>query len=234
MKHLSNVVKKHKILKREEEFELVAAYKIPIKKTYDTLAKRFPQEEKETAKQFHNRIYELAKSSTLTKGNKYFSPGAARALDLLIKHNIRIILKYSRMAYLKESARKKGAPNLETYDHFVEGLLGFIHGLDKFDQTKVTKEGLPLRLGTYVFSWIKQSIRRGIQDKEATIRIPIHIHDQVDKLRRVFGQWCSEHPESLSPPPKQLAEIYNKVYPEEKMDEDTALDWVGILILLSL
>lgn len=219
MKYYSGVIKKHsRLLTREEEFEYISTYQAPIKKLEGELRHRFEKELTETTNQYNSRIKLMAKNLTLTKGSKYYSASAAKSLDKMVKHNLGLIMQHAKKATAKQAS--KNLMHLQEYDHFIEGLLGFIHALDKFDLTRKTEAGLTLKSSTYTTRWIRQNIRRGIQDHEDTIRIPIHIHDKIDKLRRVMGQWCSDHPDNLSPPPKQLAALYVERFIGEVMTEE--------------
>lgn len=196
-----------RLLTRDEEHELIGAYQKPIKELLELLVLKFPRVPPETPKQHQTRMLGLSMNLTLHKGTKYYNTTADRALTKLVNHNLRLIIKPAKAFYRKLKAKMDHTVHLDEWDLFVEGYLGFIHGLNKFDLSRVNKEGLPLKLSTYIVFWINQAIKRGIQDKERTIRIPIHIHDQIDRLKRIYGRACSASYDMTSPTPKELAAL---------------------------
>lgn len=136
---------------------------------------------------------------TQYKTNKAHSQDNKAALDKLIKHNLRLIFKFAK----KVSNEMKGT--LTTYDLIMAGVQGLIHALDKYDQTRLTDKGIPMKLSTYATWWIKQYIQRSCQDFSRSVRIPIHMHDLLQKICKAHGEYCSTHPDSLGPTPLILS-----------------------------
>jgi RNA polymerase primary sigma factor len=71
------------------------------------------------------------------------------------------------------------ASGVELPDRIQDGNLGLIHAAKKFDAT------LGYKFSTYATWWIRQAIDRGIADRGRLIRLPVHMHERVMKLRRV-------------------------------------------------
>jgi RNA polymerase primary sigma factor len=102
-------------------------------------------------------------ASQLKRGNK-----AAR--ERMIKANLRLVVK---IAY---DYANLGLPLLDLIN---EGNIGLMKAVERFNPKKGAK------LSTYAALWIKQSIRRALSNQSKTIRLPVHVVDQVHKLHRV-------------------------------------------------
>lgn len=102
---------------------------------------------------------------------KRSAAGDAAARQELIKSNLRLVASLAKHYYFQKCSM--------TYlDLIQEGNLGLMHAVDKFDYTK------GFRFSTYATWWIKQAITRSMADKARLIRIPVHLTEMVEKVKK--------------------------------------------------
>lgn len=100
--------------------------------------------------------------------------GDMAAKNALINANLRLVINIA-----KHYSRGKA---MDFLDLIQEGNLGLMKAVDKFDYTKGFK------FSTYATWWIRQSITRAIADQARTIRIPVHMVETINKMKRVQRQ----------------------------------------------
>ncbi len=108
--------------------------------------------------------------------------GDERAKRKLIESNLRLVMSITR------NYTRADVPLL---DLIQEGNLGLIRAVEKFDYK------LGFKLSTYATWWIKQAISRALAEQGRTIRLPVHVADQVrrvTKARRLLGQKLNRDP----------------------------------------
>jgi RNA polymerase primary sigma factor len=96
--------------------------------------------------------------------------GDMRAKQELVERNLRLVMSIAR-----PYSAASGVPLL---DLIQEGNVGLMRAVEKFDQTKGFK------LSTYATWWIKQAISRAIADQGRTIRLPVHVVDNLKRVRK--------------------------------------------------
>jgi RNA polymerase primary sigma factor len=99
--------------------------------------------------------------------------GDEEAKKKLIECNLRLVMSITR------NYTKAGVPLL---DLIQEGNLGLIRAVEKFDYK------LGYKLSTYATWWIRQAVTRALADQGRTIRLPVHVADQVRRLMRTRRQ----------------------------------------------
>ena len=117
---------------------------------------------------------------------------AAHAKREMIEANLRLVIKFAK----KSSNRGLG---LDFSDLVQDGNIGLMKAVDKFDYR------LGNKFSTYATNWIQQGISRSIADQARTIRIPVHMIDNIHKIQRASRQFM--HKYGRQPTAEELSKI---------------------------
>ena len=118
--------------------------------------------------------YKLNTAEKLTRAEK-------RDMKILVKEGkkARSHLLEANLRLVVSLAKRYTCRCMPLLDLIQEGNLGLIRAMEKFDYAKGFK------FSTYATWWIRQAITRGMADQSRTIRLPVHLVEQVNKLSRI-------------------------------------------------
>jgi len=155
---------------QQEEEELELSGEAPKKRT----GKKKDEQDETGHTDDAIKLYlkEIQKTTLLTAENERelaakIAEGDEKARNKMIESNLRLVVKISKR-YMN-----RGLPFLDLIE---EGNMGLIKAVERF---KVSKG---CRFSTYATWWIRQSIERGLVNQSRTIRLPVHVSDDINKI----------------------------------------------------
>jgi RNA polymerase primary sigma factor len=141
---------------------------------------------------FMNQLgrYPLLTAAEEVELAKQIERGNAAAKERMINSNLRLVVHI---------ARRYVGHNVPLGDLVQEGVIGLNRAAEKFDWRKGFK------FSTYATWWIRQACQRAVANQSKTIRIPVHVDERRNKLRRTRQQFEMKH--GREPSLEELAEI---------------------------
>ncbi|MBT2420689.1 sigma-70 family RNA polymerase sigma factor [Streptomyces sp. ISL-22] len=157
--------------------------------------------------------YEESKADATREELEALVAEGERAKDIFIRSNLRLVVAV---------ARRYPRSGLPLLDLIQEGNAGLVRAVEKFDYRKGFK------FSTYATWWIRQAITRSIADQSRTIRLPVHLVEELGRIRRVQREFNREN--GREPEPAEIAAELGST-PERVAD---VLDWARDPVSLNM
>ena len=187
---------KYPLLSREEEQILLKRWQGARDALYAKAQEVYGKEKYPDPTSWESDAESGVIKAIITPGSPHYDEGARLAREKMILHNLRLLKRFGK-------SNKKG--DVGAYDQHLYALRGLLRAIEKYDTERINANGVPNKFSTYCVNWLRFMAQRAQVDCGRTIRIPIHIHDQINKLGKIYAQLASENFDSPSPTAEQLS-----------------------------
>jgi RNA polymerase nonessential primary-like sigma factor len=144
------------------------------------LRERFSPKGVKASMTLKRSIQDCLQSGLPSPEERHILKAGSRAVDRFVNCNLRLVANVGK----KFNDRLGG---LEYEDLLQEGAAGLVRGAEKFDPA------MGYKFSTYCYWWIRQAMTRALADKGRVIRLPIHIHEDLVKLKRIEAIYIQSH-----------------------------------------
>lgn len=191
---------------REQEIEIIDLSKVDDELDIDELDKEQPNETAIVEDSIKLYLKEIGKIPLLTYEQeielaKKILDGDKDAKDIMINSNLRLVVCVAK--------RYVGGSNMSILDLIQEGNMGLIKAVEKYDYKRGYK------FSTYAMWWIRQAVTRAIADQSRTIRVPVHMKDQMNKITKASRQFVMDNGRDATI--SEMAELMNIT--KERMED---------------
>jgi len=140
-------------------------------------------------------LHDIGKTPLLSREEEILLSKAIERGDLVAKER----MMTANLRLVVSVAKRYQGQGLPLLDLVQEGTIGLVRAVEKFDWRKGFK------FSTYATLWIKQSLRRAIDDKARLVRLPVNVSAGVEKVQRAQRDWSQRTGEDATD--EQLAEV---------------------------
>src|SRR5580692_4567132 len=133
--------------------------------------------------------YPLPDPEQQTELAKRVQAGDEEARQQMIAANLRLVVHW---------ARRYQDRGVDFADLVQEGTFGLMRAVDKFDWRR------GFRFSTYATWWIRQALQRAVQQQSGTIRVPMEVAEQIQRVERVTSELTAEF--RREPTPEEISE----------------------------
>src|SRR3954469_4919646 len=174
------------------------------------------------------RVPKQRMTPALKRDLEHLAEDGHRAKEHLLQANLRLVVSV---------AKRYARPSMPFLDLVQEGNIGLVRAVEKFDYQRGFK------FSTYATWWIRQAMTRGIAEQGRTIRLPVHLVEQVNKiarLRRVLAAELGREPTSqeigtaVDLPAERVEEVLraarDPISLDRSMDDDGTSEFANFVV----